>query len=64
MSGGSYTFTIPGDALSTGTDTLKVSYSGDATYARASGTASVTVAELTPTVTELPNLTTAFDTTP
>ena len=62
MSGGSYTFTIPGDALSTGTDTLKVSYSGDATYARASGTASVTVAKLTPTVTELPNLTTAFDT--
>ncbi len=52
LSGGSYTFTVPGDALSTGADTLKVNYSGDATYARATGTASVTVAKLTPTVTE------------
>jgi len=60
LSGGSYAFTIPGDALSTGADTLKVSYSGDATYARGSGTASVTVAKLTPTVIELPNSTSAF----
>ena len=52
LSGGSYTFTIPGDALSTGADTLKVSYSGDPTYAMATGSASVTVAKLTPTVTE------------
>ncbi len=51
LSSGSYTFTIPADSLSGGTDTLKASYSGDATYARASGTASVTVAKLTPTVT-------------
>jgi hypothetical protein len=51
LSGGSYTFTIPADALSTGADTLKMSYSGDATYARASGSASVTVAKLTSTVT-------------
>jgi hypothetical protein len=51
LSSGSYTFTIPADTLSGGADTLKVSYSGDATYARASGTAGVTVAKLTPTVT-------------
>ena len=51
LSGGSYTFTIPGDALSAGADTLKASYSGNATYAVASGTASVTVTKLTPTVT-------------
>lgn len=51
LANGSFTFTIPADVLSTGADTLKVNYSGDATYARASGTASVTVAKLTPTVT-------------
>ncbi len=51
LTGGSYTFTIPANSLSAGADTLKASYSGDATYARASGTAGVTVAKLTPTVT-------------
>ena len=58
LSGGSYSFTIPGDSLSTGSDTLKASYSGDATYAPATGTASVTISKLTPTVTAQPNSTT------
>ncbi len=58
LSGGSYTFTIPGDSLKTGNDTLKASYSGDATYAPATGTASVTITKLTPTVTVQPNPTT------
>ncbi|MDE3186180.1 MAG: Ig-like domain repeat protein [Acidobacteriota bacterium] len=58
LSGGSYTFTIPADSLSTGNDTLKASYSGDATYAATTGTASVTISKLTPTVTVQPNSTT------
>lgn len=54
LSSGAYTFTIPANSLSAGTDTLTVSYSGDSNYAAATGTASVsvtaTVAPLTPTV--------------
>jgi hypothetical protein len=50
LSGGSYTFAIPANSLRGGTDTLKVSYSGDPTYAAATGTASVTVNTLTPSV--------------
>ena len=52
--GGAYTFNIPANSLSGGTDTLTVSYSGDPTYATASGTTSVTVTKLTPTVTVVP----------
>ncbi len=43
LSGGSYTFTIPANSLSAGTDALTVTYSGDSTYASATGTATVTV---------------------
>lgn len=43
LSGGSYTFTVPANSLSGGTDTLTVTYSGDASYASAIGTATVTV---------------------
>jgi hypothetical protein len=55
LSSGSYQFTIPADSLSAGTDTLTASYSGDSTYAQASGTASVTVTKLTPSVSVLPS---------
>ncbi len=43
LSSGSATIGIPAGSLGTGTDTLKVSYTGDANYAAASGQASVTV---------------------
>ncbi|MGA2730587.1 MAG: protease pro-enzyme activation domain-containing protein, partial [Terracidiphilus sp.] len=49
-----YTFTIPADGLSGGTDTLTASYSGDANFAEAHGSAVVTVAKLTPTITVTP----------
>jgi len=43
LSGGSATIAIPANSLSAGTDTLTVSYSGDANYVAGTGTASVTV---------------------
>jgi len=42
---GSYTFTIPSNSLSAGTDTLTAEYSGDSVYATGSATASVTVTQ-------------------
>jgi hypothetical protein len=51
LSGGTYTFSIPPDSLSAGTDTLTVSYSGDANYGTATGTATVAVSKLPATVT-------------
>ena len=48
---GSYTFSVPAGSLTTGSDTLTVTYNGDTVYASASKTASVTVDGLTPTVT-------------
>jgi hypothetical protein len=42
---GDFTFTIPANSLSVGTDTLTVSYSGDASYASGTETAPVTVTE-------------------
>ena len=57
LSGGTYTFDIPADSLSGGSDTLTASYSGDATYAPATGFNTVTVttiATLTPIVTVTP----------
>lgn len=54
LSSGSATITIPANSLAAGTDTLTANYSGDTTYATASGTASETVTQatlLTPTVT-------------
>jgi trimeric autotransporter adhesin len=43
LAGGTYTFTIPANSLSIGTDALTVSYSGESNYAGATGTTSVTV---------------------
>lgn len=50
LASGSYTFVIPANSLSAGTDTLTVSYSGDSVYASGSSTASVSV---TPSVYKL-----------
>ncbi|MGD0096379.1 MAG: protease pro-enzyme activation domain-containing protein [Terracidiphilus sp.] len=58
LASGSYTFTIPGSSLSAGSVTLTAAYSGDGTYAPASGTATVTVTKLTPTVSVTPSQTT------
>jgi subtilase family serine protease len=44
LAGGSASFTIAAGALASGADTLTAAYSGDATYATASGSATVTVA--------------------
>jgi hypothetical protein len=45
LAGGVYAFTITANSLSAGTDTLTVSYSGDAYYYSSTGSASVTVTE-------------------
>jgi hypothetical protein len=45
LASGSYTFTIPANSLAVGTDTLKVTYSGDSVYVAGSGTGSVTVTQ-------------------
>ena len=55
LSGGSFTFTIPADSLSSGTDALTVSYSGDSTYGTATGSANVAVSKLAATVTVTPS---------
>lgn len=57
LSGGAYTFNIPAGSLPVGTDTLTVSYTGDSSYGSATGTATVSVAALTPTVTVTPSST-------
>jgi hypothetical protein len=54
LASGSYTFTIPANSLPAGSLTITGSYAGDATYAEASGTASVTVTKIAPTVTVTP----------
>ena len=54
-SSGSYTFTVPGGSLSGGTDTLTASYTGDSTYAPASGSGIVTVTKLTANVSATPS---------
>ncbi len=43
LASGDYTFSIPGNSLSVGSDVLTVSYSGDSNYAAANGTSTVTV---------------------
>ena len=43
LSSGGVTFTVPDGALSAGSNTLTAAYSGDATYAAANGTATITV---------------------
>lgn len=64
LSSGSFTFTIPAESLTAGTDALTISYGGDSTYAEASGSASVTVTKLTPTVTVAPTPSTVGANTP
>ena len=55
LSGGTATLTIPAYSLTAGNDTLTAHYSGDATYAKSSGTAAISVAKATPTVTFQPS---------
>jgi hypothetical protein len=43
LAAGAYTFSIPANSLTAGSDTLTVAYSGDSNYATASGMATVTV---------------------
>lgn len=57
LTNGAYTFTIPAGSLTKGSDTLTVSYSGDASYAAGSGTTTVTVTALTPTLAIAPSAT-------
>jgi hypothetical protein len=54
LSGGSATITIPKNSLAAGTATLTASYSGDTVYGSASGSGSVTVTKLSPTVSVTP----------
>jgi hypothetical protein len=57
LSSGIFTFTIPANTLTVGSDKLTVNYGGDSNYASATGTATVTVtqvAELSPTVSVVP----------
>jgi hypothetical protein len=54
LASGACTINIPANSLSNGTDTLTVAYSGDSNYNAASGTATVTVNILWPTVTVTP----------
>jgi len=54
LSGGQVTLTIPAYGLTAGSDTITAQYGGDAKYARATGTATVTVAKITPTITVQP----------
>ena len=60
LANGACTINIPADSLSNGTDTLTVAYSGDSNYNAASGTATVTVNILTPTVIVTPSATSLY----
>lgn len=51
LSNGSYTFIVPANSLSVGTDALTVTYSGDTNYASATGTANLTVTAVPPPLT-------------
>jgi hypothetical protein len=54
LSNGAATITIPANSLSVGTDTLNVSYTGDANYLAAIDSATVTVSKSTPSLTVTP----------
>ena len=60
LSGGSYTFSIAAGSMTKGVDALTAAYSGDAIYAGQTGTASVTVTALAPTVTVTPSTTSMY----
>ncbi len=47
LASGTFAFTIPANTLSTGSNTIKVAYSGDANYSAGSNTATVTVTQST-----------------
>jgi VCBS repeat-containing protein len=51
LSGGKFTFTVPANTFTGGTNTLTVSYGGDPNYALAKATAEVTVTKLASTMT-------------
>ena len=48
LSNGTYTFTIPSNSFSVGTDTLTATYSGDINYASTNGTTTVVVSAVVP----------------
>jgi trimeric autotransporter adhesin len=56
--GGKATFEIPASELAVGIDTLTATYSGDTKFGGTTGSAKVTVKQLTPTVTVTPATTT------
>jgi hypothetical protein len=64
LSAGETKITIPANSLAASTDTLSVSYSGDAKYGPATGSAKVTVTQVAPTVTVKPGHTTIANTSP
>lgn len=60
LASGAFTFDLPANSLTPGSDKLTVTYSGNATYALSTGIATVTVAAplATPTVTVVPSVST------
>jgi hypothetical protein len=60
---GSYTFTVPAGSLTTGADTLTVTYSGDSTYAATTSKASIQVNGLVPSVKVTPSATSIYSNT-
>jgi hypothetical protein len=57
LTAGAYTFTIPANSLTGGSDTLMVNYSGDSKYAPNTGSAGVTVSKQNVTVSATPSST-------
>ncbi len=61
---GAFIFTIPANSLAKGADLLTITYSGNTVYSSGTGTTTVTVNLLTPTVAVTPSATTIYTTTP
>ena len=51
LASGTYSYSIPANTFAAGSNTIKVSYSGDSNYAAGSNTATVTVTQSTFTLT-------------
>jgi hypothetical protein len=64
LSSGSYTFTVPAGSLTIGSSTLTATYSGDTAYGSGTGTATVQVNGLVPTVTVKPSAASISSNTP
>jgi hypothetical protein len=64
LADGEARFAIPASVLAAGADTLTATYSGDAKFGGATGSAKVTVKLLTPTVTVIPAKTAVSRATP